>query len=122
MGPGEISSERADTGIEVITLSGEHDLHTAPELSQRLEVTIDEGVPVVVDLSSAAFIDSSILGAVLDARRRAHEKGLGFCIALSDGAQPVRRVLEVTGLDSILPVHPTRAVAIEEARGGPPKK
>jgi anti-sigma B factor antagonist len=120
MGPGEIASERADSGVAVITFSGEHDLNTAPELRGRLAAAIEDRVPVVVDLSGAAFVDSSILGAMLDARRQAHERGLGFSVALSDGAQPVRRVLEVTGLDSTLPVHPSRAAAIEEAHAGPP--
>jgi anti-sigma B factor antagonist len=120
MGPGEIASERADSGVEVITFSGEHDLNTAPELRGQLAAAIEDRVPIVVDLSGAAFVDSSILGAVLDARRQAHERGLGFAVALSNGAQPVQRVLEVTGLEATLPVHPTRAAAIEQAHAGPP--
>lgn len=105
----------------MITFSGEHDLNTAPELRERLGEAVGEGTSLVVDLSGAAFIDSSILGAVLDARREAHQKGLGFAVALSDGAQPVTRVLEVTGLTASLPVHPSRASAIEQARAGPPE-
>lgn len=120
MGPGEIALERANRGVAVITFSGEHDLSTAPELRERLEAEIEGGNPVVVDLSGAAFIDSSILGAVLDARRRAHAGGLGFAVALSEGAAPVERVLEVTGLHSTLPVHPSRAAAIDAAEAGPP--
>jgi anti-sigma B factor antagonist len=120
MGPGEIASERADSGVEVITFSGEHDLNTAPELRGQLAAAIEDRVPIVVDFSGAAFVDSSILGAVLDARRQAHERGLGFAVALSNGAQPVQRVLEVTGLEATLPVHPTRAAAIEQAHAGPP--
>jgi anti-sigma B factor antagonist len=120
MGPGEIASERVDSGVAVITFKGEHDLNTAPELRGRLAAAIEDRVPVVVDLSGAAFVDSSILGAVLDARRQAHDRGLGFAVALSDGAQPVQRVLEVTGLDSTLPVHPSRTAAIEEAHAGAP--
>lgn len=120
MGPGEIASERADPGVAVISFSGEHDLNTAPELRGQLAAAIEDRVPVVVDFSGAAFVDSSILGAVLDARRQAHERGLGFSVTLYNGAQPVQRVLEVTGLDSTLPVHPSRAAAIEEAHAGPP--
>ncbi len=104
----------------MITFSGEHDLNTAPELRGRLAAALEERVPVVVDFSGAAFIDSSILGAVLDARQQARERGLGFAVALSDGAQPVQRVIEVTGLDSTLPVHSSRAAAIDEAHAGPP--
>jgi anti-sigma B factor antagonist len=106
--------------VTVITFSGEHDLNTAPDLRERLTRAVEGGEGVVVDLSGAAFIDSSIIGALLDARREAHERGQGFAVALSDGAQPVERVLEVTGLISALPVHPTREAALEEARSGPP--
>jgi anti-sigma B factor antagonist len=99
----------------VITLSGEHDLNTAPELRDKLATSIRDRVPVVVDLSGAAFIDSSILGALLDARRQAEDGKVGFAVAFTGGAQSVERVLEVTGLDSTLPVHQTRATAIEAA-------
>ena len=116
MGPGEIGIDRADGGVAVITFSGEHDLNTAPELRARLTRAIEAGQPIVVDLSGAAFIDSSIIGAVLDARRDARKRGLGFAVALSGGAQPVERVLEVTNLTATLPVHPSREAAVEEAR------
>jgi len=106
----------------VITFSGEHDLNTAPELRDQLGSAIRDGGAVVVDLSGAAFIDSSILGALLDARREAVDAGCGFAVALSGGAQPVERVLEVTGLNSTLPVHPTQAAAVEAARAGPPER
>ena len=103
----------------MITFTGEHDLNTAPELRQTLAAELDDGFGIVVDLSGAAFVDSSILGVLLDARRRAREAGVAFEVALNDGAQPVERVLDVTGLRSSLPVHSTRAVAIEAARSGP---
>jgi anti-sigma B factor antagonist len=106
--------------VAVITFSGEHDLNTAPELRERLSAALEDGSPIVVDLSGAAFIDSSIIGAVLDARREAHERGLGFAVALSGGAQPVERVLEVTNLTATLPVHGSREDAVVEARSGAP--
>jgi anti-sigma B factor antagonist len=120
VGPGEIGSERAEPGVEVITFSGEHDLNTAPELRDKLAAVIRDRVPVVVDLSGAAFVDSSILGTLVDARRQAEDREVGFAVAFTGGAQPVERVLEVTGLDSTLPVHPTRAAAIEAAHAGRP--
>jgi len=118
MEAGEIASEHIEPGVAVITFSGEHDLNTAPDLRHKLAAEIDDGFAIVVDLSGAAFIDSSILGAMLDARRRALDAGIGFEVTLNDGAQPVKRVLDVTGLRSGLPVHSTRAAAVEAARSG----
>jgi anti-sigma B factor antagonist len=120
MDAGAIASEREEPGVAVITFSGEHDLHTTPDLRHKLAAEIEDGFAVVVDLSGAAFVDSSILGAILDARRRALDAGIGFEVALNHGAQPVERVLDVTGLRSSLPAHSTRAAAIESARSGPP--
>jgi anti-sigma B factor antagonist len=118
---GQIELER-DSGVGVVLVLGEHDLNTAPSLAERLRTLIEAGSAAVVDLSGASFIDSSILGVVLDARRRAHEAGLGFDVAAGQGTgEGVLRVLEVTGLDSSLPVLSNREEAVQRASEGPPR-
>jgi anti-sigma B factor antagonist len=112
---GELALERTEAGVAVLTISGEHDLSTAPILRRRLEALVDQGVPTVVDLSPATFIDSSILGAILDGRRRANEADTGFAVFQANGADAVKRVLEVTGLRAELPVHADREEAFSEA-------
>ena len=111
---GELALERKD-GLAVLTISGEHDLSTAPNLRRRIDVLLDEGTDTVVDLSPATFIDSSILGVILDGRRRASEAKIGFAVARSNGSDAVDRVLEVTGLRTELPVHAHREEAITAA-------
>ena len=105
MRTGEIALHTTDAGTPVVSISGEHDLNTAPDLRRRLDELIQSGRPLIVDLSPATFVDSSILGAILDARRRALEAGLGFAVAQGDGTDAVARVLEITGLREELPVH-----------------
>ena len=114
---GEIALERKDSSLAVITISGEHDLSTAPNLRRRLDGLIDERVATVVDLSPATFIDSSILGVILDGRRRAAGAKIGFAVARSNGTDPVDRVLDVTGLRNELPVHAHREEAVLAASG-----
>jgi anti-sigma B factor antagonist len=114
---GELALERNDAGLAVLTISGEHDLSTAPSLRRRLDNLLDEGTGIVVDLSPATFIDSSILGVILDARRRAADAGVGFAVVHSNGADAVDRVLEVTGLRAELPVHGRRDEAFSEVSG-----
>jgi anti-sigma B factor antagonist len=114
---GELALERKEAGLAVVTISGEHDLSTAPNLRRRLDGLLDERVATVVDLSPATFIDSSILGVILDSRRRAAEAKIGFAVARSNGSDAVDRVLEVTGLRSELPVHARREEAVEAASG-----
>ena len=117
--PGEIRLEKREPGVAVIAVVGEHDLTTAPALRERAEEAIGGGSSVVIDLTPAEFIDSSIIGVVLEARRRAEEAGLGFAAALEGGDQAVRRVLEVTGLDSNLPVHESVDDALQKAAAKP---
>jgi anti-sigma B factor antagonist len=114
---GELALERNDSGFTVLTISGEHDLSTAPNLRRRLDNLLDEGTPTVLDLSPATFIDSSILGVILDGRRRATDAGIGFSVVHANGADAVDRVLEVTGLRAELPVHARREEAFSEASG-----
>ena len=50
---------------------------------------------------------------ILEGGRRATTAGLGFEVAQADSAEAVSRVLDITGLRGELPVHPTRADAVE---------
>ena len=104
-----------DADIAVLAISGEHDLNTAPDLRRRLDELIDGGKAVVVDLSPASFVDSSILGVILDSRKRATDAGVGFAVAHANGSDAVTRVLQITGLRKELPVHESREDAVEDA-------
>jgi anti-sigma B factor antagonist len=108
--------------LAVVTISGEHDLSTAPKLRRRLDSLLDDGTTTVVDLSPATFVDSSVLGVILDGRRRAAEADVGFAVFHSEGADAVDRVLEVTGLRAELPVYARRDEALAAASGNSGKR
>jgi anti-sigma B factor antagonist len=112
--------------VLVVVVRGEHDIYTAPALRDRLDEAL--GAPdgaaapagVVVDLSGATFLDSSILGALLEARRQALERGLGYVVSLGDEPEPgVQRILEITGLVPVFPVVRSLTEALEAARSAP---
>ncbi|MFJ3856505.1 STAS domain-containing protein [Streptomyces sp. NPDC090085] len=81
----------------VISLRGEVDEDNAPLLARALAQTVTSGRPrTVVDLSGTPFVDSSVLHALLDARR-AHAAA-GVPLVLAGPLQTaVRRLFEVTG-------------------------
>jgi anti-sigma B factor antagonist len=113
-----IAVDRTD-GVAVVVVEGEHDVYTAPSLSEHVESVLEEQVPFVIDLTPTTFVDSSVLRVLLEARRRAEERGVGFAVALGTGdSDPVRRVLDITGLVPVLPVHSGLDAAVEAARGG----
>jgi anti-sigma B factor antagonist len=104
--------------VVVVVVEGEHDIYTAPTLRDRLDEAIGRGGGIVVDLTGATFVDSSVLGALLAARRRALEADQGFVVCLGASVEPgVQRILDITGLTPVLPVVSERAAAIESARG-----
>src|SRR3954451_8304377 len=111
-----VLDETADD-VVVVVVEGEHDIYTAPTLRERLEEALARGGGIVVDLTGATFVDSSVLGALLDARRRAIEAGQGYVVCVGDTVEPgVQRILDITGLVPVLPVLRGRDEAIEAAR------
>ena len=110
--------------VVVVVVEGEHDIYTAPTLRERLDEAIGRGGGIVVDLTTATFLDSSVLGALLDARRRALDADQGFVVCVGESVEPgVQRILDITGLVPVLPVVTGRAEAIDAARSngqGPP--
>lgn len=82
-----------------VALHGEHEAYTADKLAKHLSALLEEGVGVTVDLRQTAFVDSTVVGVLLAARRRADERELPFELLLGrTTGWPVRRILEVTGL------------------------
>ncbi len=88
----------------IVTVSGEIDLYTAPRLQGELTAVLDGGRPVrvVVDMSGVEFCDSTGMNVLLSARKRAREHGGGLDLASPRPA--VRKILQVTGLDSVFTV------------------
>ena len=115
-----ISIDDTEGDVIVLVVSGEHDIYTAPALRERLDQALQAERGLVVDLTAATFLDSSILGALLEARRRAQEQGLGYVVCLGDPVEPgVQRILEITGLVPVFPVVRGREAALEAARSAP---
>jgi anti-sigma B factor antagonist len=107
--------------VLMVVVRGEHDIYTAPALRDRLDEALG-GNPagVVVDLSAATFLDSSILGALLEARRQALERGRGYVVSIGPDPEPgVARILEITGLVPVFPVVRSQEEALTAARSAP---
>jgi anti-sigma B factor antagonist len=81
----------------VIEVAGELDLSNVSDLEARLAEQLRVDPHVAVDLSGVTFMDSSALGALVGALKRAREHD-GDVILVGAGGSP-RRVLEITGLD-----------------------
>jgi anti-sigma B factor antagonist len=110
-----IEEERLEGGeTGVITLGGDVDLHTAPQLRERLARAIDDGVrTLVVDLARVTFIDSMTLGVLLGASKRLRPRGGQLRLVVSEPS--VRKIFEITLLDRVFELHESRDGALSAA-------
>jgi anti-sigma B factor antagonist len=91
-------------GWEVVRVSGEIDIRTAPELRDSLAGVLDAGADkVVVDLEGVEFLDSTALSVMVGAHKRLVRKGSGLVLVCT--REPILRVLTVTGLSRVFTVH-----------------
>ena len=98
-------------GRNLLAVSGVVDLFAAPELKDRALALLDErGRELVLDLSQATYIDSTGLGVLLSAAKRA-ELLEGRIVIVNVDAQ-IARIFEITGLETILAIVPTRTAAL----------
>jgi len=92
-------------GTALVSLSGEHELYGAPKLQERIDALIAENFSIVIDLTDAVFLDSSIVGVLLKSQKFADSSGVDYTVVLgASTGEPVRRMFEITGLSRILPI------------------
>jgi anti-anti-sigma factor len=116
--PFEVKVGDLEDGVRTISIRGELDLSTAPELEGPLEEALasDEGA-LLIDLSQCEFIDSTGIALIVRAWQRLDSGENGRVLAICSHNDQVRRVLEITGLELSIPVHMTRDEAIAAING-----
>lgn len=116
--PFEVESEELDDGIRMLTVRGELDMNTAPDFEQKLDAALSESdVSVVLDLCECEFIDSTGIALIVRAWQRLEgSDGQGRLVLCSHNHQ-VRRLLQITGVESSISIHERRDDALAELRG-----
>lgn len=88
---------------DVIVVSGEIDLASAPRVEEALKGF--SGQPVVLDLRRVEFMDSAGLKVLLNERARLEESGGDLKLVVGEGA--VVRLLELTGVSQAFSIRQT---------------
>jgi len=102
--------EPVDGSVSVVSLAGELDLSTIPDLEGPLFEELRTRTGVVVDLTKLVFIDSSGIGLLIKASGlRTNPRAMH--IAIASGSQ-VERVFGLTGIDRALPLFRSREDAL----------
>ena len=94
---------------DLLRLVGEVDLAQQPSMVADIESRLRQHPQLIIDLTAVTFIDCTGLGTLLSARTHAEDFGghlslVGPCAALS-------RILELTSLGELLPLHPDVSAA-----------
>lgn len=84
----------------MLTVAGELDIATAPELVDMLARLRHHRHAVTLDLAEVTFMDSTGLTTLMDAYMQAQQNGWSFSVRRP--SPPVRRVFELAGLGRIL--------------------
>ena len=107
-------SVREELGSVVVSFDGEIDLESSPAVRDALLASVRRAARgrVLVDLAGVTYIDSSGIASLVEAYQKARQTGVGFGLATVGPA--VLRVLQLSRLDKILPIH----ASVEEGLKG----
>ncbi|MDP9401155.1 MAG: STAS domain-containing protein [Actinomycetota bacterium] len=116
-----VTEEQIDAERHVVAVRGEIDLFTAPELKQALTEAIEQGRRrVVVDLTETTFLDSTALGVLIGAVKRLRSNEGSLAIVNVD--RNIQKTFEITGLDQIFALLPSRDEALRAVDEAPQER
>lgn len=109
-------SDQAPESMPVIVkLPPEIDVTNSGQVYDRLVEALAPGVEIVIaDLTSTSFCDSSGVHAIMHAHEKAAARDVRLELAVSPEGS-VRRVLQLTGVGSLMPMYPSLEDAINAA-------
>ena len=106
----DVATERQNDVLSVL-VSGRIDGSNAAAFEETIRTVIEDGDrAVIMDLEKLSYISSAGLRVLLMIAKNlsARDAKLVLC-AMSD---QIREVMEISGFDKIIPVHPSRAEAL----------
>jgi anti-sigma B factor antagonist len=99
-----IDLKTEEGGTLVFGLRGSLDLATALTVKAALNEAMEKGShDLILDLTQLEFLDSTGLGVLIGAHRRAAERSGSFRLVITDG--PIGRLLNITGLVTVFAVY-----------------
>jgi anti-sigma B factor antagonist len=97
-------------GHVLVTVAGEIDIATAPQLHDRLAALAASGRRLVVDLTQVSFLAAAGLNVLAAAARKARARGGDLGVVTP--RPRIRRLFAITGLDRHIPLARTVTEAL----------
>ena len=106
-------SEEEVGGLPVVSVVGEIDVATAPQLRDRLQARVAAGSSTIaVNLLDVTFLDSTALGVLVGALKRCREAGGDLLLVVAEPR--ILKVFEITGLTEVFSIFSS----VDDARQG----
>jgi anti-anti-sigma factor len=106
-------------GVPMASLEGEIDIANASELRDALFAALsNQPAGLIVDLSGVTYLDSRGVHALLELAERMKVRHQQLRLVVPDAA-PIKRVLQLTHLDQIVPLDATVEEAVARIRSEP---
>jgi stage II sporulation protein AA (anti-sigma F factor antagonist) len=87
--------------LPVLRLLGGLDISTVGLLRERLIAALEQNIPALaLEMSQVSFVDSSGLGTLLAAKKRALAQNVGFYLV--DCPAPLQSLISLVGLDQVI--------------------
>jgi anti-anti-sigma factor len=100
--------------VRVLALVGEHDLGTVDALSDEVDRQFREVSHIVIDLSRATFVDSTVVCALALGGEHARTRQVCRFAVVAPPGSFVRKVFDIVDLRSIMPTYETLEEALAE--------
>jgi anti-sigma B factor antagonist len=106
-----VTVQHTGEGLAVVAVAGDVDLHTASALSAHALAVVEQGVPhLVLDLTHVDFVDSTGLSTLIHLLHATQQAG--GSLRLAEVPDRLLRMITMTGISQLLPVHATVADAV----------
>ena len=117
--PGAIRLVDETEHVVAVCLEGDLDRTNVAALDAAIERALQPGNDLIVDMSEATFIDSSVLQSVVRAAQSAGRRQQAVVLQLGTAAL-VERILEIVQIEEVLPRVHDRQEALRVIQREPP--
>jgi anti-sigma B factor antagonist len=108
----DVQLEDAGPDVAILVVGGEVDYEVSPQLKAHMMRALKAGRRrLILDLTDVTFIDSTAIGVLAGVVERLDETG-GGSLSVVCTHEKVMQIFEITGLDSVITVHPSREDAL----------
>ena len=105
-----VETETSENGIALIKLAGRMDAQGAPEIEQKVMDHASSHRSIIVDMTAVDFLASVGIRTLLLVAKAVAKRG-GKMVLLNPDPN-IAKILEISGIDSLIPTHRS----LDEAR------